>query len=213
MKSKPLIIFDFDGVIVDSEPIAIGTIQQVLKEYNIEVSMKICYNAFLGKSFKEGLETLSNLHLIDLINLPNSFETEVKSKINTALNKHLKPIPNIHKALPAITNRKCIASGSDYERLQVSLTKTDTGKYFDNVFSSSSVKKGKPAPDVFLYAAHQMGFAPQDCVVIEDSEAGMVAALTAGMKTYLYTPNSTNNFDIPPSVITFDDMTILPFLL
>jgi HAD superfamily hydrolase (TIGR01509 family) len=213
MLSDRLIIFDFDGVVVDSEPIAIQVIQKSLENINLHFSYKDCFRAFVGHSFDEGLNNLADDHHLDILMLPINFETNTKTKINLALARKLEPIKNVKEALRNMPHKKCIASGSDYNRIEISLKKTGTKQFFNGVFSSSSVSKGKPAPDVFQYAAAQMGYSPQECTIIEDSEAGMRAGLAAGIKTFLYSPTSNIEFEIPSEVIAFTDMKILPSLL
>jgi len=130
-----------------------------------------------------------------------------------ALSKRLKPIKNVNDALRKMTQKKCIASGSDYIRIEISLKKTGTKQYFNGVFSSSSVKNGKPSPDVFIYSANQMGYETKNCIVIEDSKAGMEAGLAAGMKTFLFRPCKHNKFPVPSNVVVFNNMLNLPGLI
>ena len=213
MQSRKLIIFDFDGVVVDSEPIAIQTINETLESIDLHFSYLDCFNAFVGRSFNEGLNCLAENSSLDKSTLPENFELYTKTKINFALAKKLKPVKNVKEALRNLLHEKCIASGSDYDRIELSLKKTGTTHFFNGVFSASSVEKGKPSPDVFLYAADQMGYSPQECTIIEDSEAGMQAGIAAGIKTLLFSPLSKSSFEIPPEVTAFSDMKKLPSLL
>lgn len=213
MDSNKLIIFDCDGVVVDSEPIALNAIKESLNFYNIDVTFDICKDAFLGKSFGCGMLTLHSLYNSELSVLPIDFEQKTKIKIDSELKKRLKPIKNIHTALKEIKNKKCIASGSDYRRLDISLTVTKTKDYFDNIFSATSVSKGKPSPDIFLFAAYQMGYKPENCIVIEDSQSGMFAALNAGIKVYIYAPKGKPNFIVPKNAEIFTDMIHLPSII
>ena len=125
----------------------------------------------------------------------------------------LQPIPHIKEALEKLNYPRCVASGSEPDKIELSLYVTGLRKYFTNLYSSLEVPRGKPFPDVFLHAAKEMGFRADQCIVIEDSDPGVQAALSAGMKVLLYRPF---DLDLPvfnESVIVFDSMKKLPSII
>lgn len=213
MVRSKLVIFDCDGVVVDSEPIAIGVLHKLLLAYNVNVSYEDCERCFLGKSLQIGLIELKTIDCHSINLLPSNFSNISKQKINLELSKKLLPIKDIHYALDRIPNKKCIASGSDLDRLDISLSVTRTKPHFSEIYSSSMVKRGKPSPDLFLFAAESSSYEIEQCIVIEDSAAGMKAALNAGMKTILYDPGNKSNFFIPSSVIQINSMMELPEII
>ncbi|WP_246091910.1 HAD family hydrolase [Aliirhizobium smilacinae] len=186
--SGPLVIFDCDGVLVDSEPLSVRVLVEALNRHGIDMAEEEAYQRFLGRSlatmrqvmdeeygFHTGPEFLETLR-IDLYDL---FKTD------------LKPIPGIAETLDALNLPRCVASSSQPERIRLSLSIAGLiDKLEPHIFSASMVKNGKPAPDLFLYAADQMGIAPSNCIVIEDSPAGIEAAQRAGMTVFAFTGGS-----------------------
>ncbi|TNM61479.1 HAD family hydrolase [Aliirhizobium smilacinae] len=181
-------IFDCDGVLVDSEPLSVRVLVEALNRHGIDMAEEEAYQRFLGRSlatmrqvmdeeygFHTGPEFLETLR-IDLYDL---FKTD------------LKPIPGIAETLDALNLPRCVASSSQPERIRLSLSIAGLiDKLEPHIFSASMVKNGKPAPDLFLYAADQMGIAPSNCIVIEDSPAGIEAAQRAGMTVFAFTGGS-----------------------
>lgn len=179
MAQPALVIFDCDGVLVDSEPISIDVLLQVVAEAGVEVSQERAYDEWLGRSMAS---VTASLHACGLDFTEEHLE-QVRSRLYTRFRDELQPIPHVAQALSDLDLPCCVASSSVPERLAVSLSVTGLLPFFDpHVFSSSMVENGKPAPDLFLHAAEQMGVAPSDCVVIEDSAAGITAARAAGMR-------------------------------
>ena len=188
LNTGPLVIFDCDGVLVDSEPLSVRVLVEALNRHGIDMAEEEAYQRFLGRSlatmrqvmdeeygFHTGPEFLEGLR-VDLYGL---FKTD------------LRPIPGIAETLDALDLPRCVASSSQPERIRLSLTITGIAdKLEPHIFSASMVTNGKPAPDLFLYAAEQMGIAPADCIVIEDSPAGIEAAQRAGMTVFAFTGGS-----------------------
>jgi len=189
--SGPLVIFDCDGVLVDSEPLSVRVLVEALNRHGVDMAEEEAYQRFLGRSlatmrqvmdeeygFHTGPEFLEGLR-IDLYDL---FKTD------------LQPIPGIAETLDALALLnlpRCVASSSQPERIRLSLAITGIlDKLEPHIFSASMVKNGKPAPDLFLHAADQMGVAPEKCIVIEDSPAGIEAAHRAGMTVFAFTGGS-----------------------
>jgi len=125
------------------------------------------------------------------LRLTDAFIADLRRDLLAAYEGELEAIPGIESALSEITASRCVASSSNPERIERSLQLTDLARHFgDSVFSATMVERGKPAPDLFLYAASRMGAAPERCVVIEDSAAGVTGAKAAGMTVLGFTGGS-----------------------
>nr|WP_286198769.1 HAD family hydrolase [Mesorhizobium sp. BR1-1-16] len=174
-----MVIFDCDGVVVDSEPVAIAALAEFLQGIGLPVAADYVYRNFLGRSWATVTALLARDFAIRL----SSEEIEAyKELLFDRIRARVEPMPGIATAVAALRHPVCIASSSTPERLDVSLGKAGLRERFmPHVFSASLVKRGKPAPDLFLHAANAMGFAPADCLVIEDSPAGIEAGKAAGM--------------------------------
>lgn len=214
----PLIIFDCDGVLVDSEPISISVLLDVIGRAGGSVSEEIAYLRFLGMSMASIREILdgdfgfvmTDEHLVMM-----------RSELNRRFLLELKSIPNVADSVRALSLRKCVASSSNPERIRLSLRTTGLLDLFEpHIFSASMVKNGKPAPDLFLHAARTMGVAPADCVVVEDSPAGVSAAKRAGMRVLGFVGGAhagkaglaSSLAALAPDAI-FDDMANLPRMI
>lgn len=179
-----LIIFDCDGVLVDSEPISINLLREHCRKSGHELTEEEAYAAFLGRPVADAHRTAFELfgYQIEPIDLVD-FQIEVLE----AFKKDLRAIPGIHTALDAIDAQFCVASSSNMVRIQDSLKITSLSQYFgQNLFSTDLVPRGKPDPDVFLHAAMVMGFEPSEVIVVEDSPAGLDACGAANMKSIAF---------------------------
>lgn len=174
-----LLIFDCDGVLVDSEILSNTADIELLAELGIHFELGDYMRHFVGKSMRDvirGLEAHSGQ------TLPADFAQRKAQKVQEAFTQSLQAMPGIAELLQSLPQPKCVASGSNPARLQLSLSLTGLIDFFSpNIFSATMVERGKPAPDLFLYAAQQMGANPADCVVLEDSLSGIQAAVAAGM--------------------------------
>lgn len=180
MTAIDLVIFDCDGVLVDSEPLAMRVMLKMLAEAGLEIDSDTAYDAFLGKSLATVCETLRRDHGFDV---DSSALEELRARLNAVLRAELQPIPGIAEALEQLGRPACVASSSQVERIRLSLEVTGLDRFFgDDIFSATMVAHGKPAPDLFLYAAQRMHIDPSRCMVIEDSPAGVTAARAAGMQ-------------------------------
>ncbi len=187
--SSGLIIFDCDGVLVDSETIACRIETGLLKE----IGHTIGYNEFcrraVGRSRKD-----TNAMLEEFWGraLPADWAERVRAVTLDAFAAELRPVPGIASVLDGLGDRpRCVASSSSPSRIARSLELTGLAHYFgSDIFSASEVKHGKPAPDLFLYAAARMGAEPTSCTVIEDSVPGIEAAAAAGMRAVGFTAGS-----------------------
>jgi HAD superfamily hydrolase (TIGR01509 family) len=179
-----LVIFDFDGVLVDSEVISLATLRDTLRDYGADLSATEVRARFLGGAF-HGIRD----YLAGLPSPARPIETFERAWYDTLFARfraELEPMPGALALLDRLDGHGtayCIASSGSVKRLGVALAATGLGARFgDRVFSADMVARGKPAPDVFLHAARQMGVAPGACLVIEDSPAGAQAARAAGMR-------------------------------
>lgn len=179
-----LIIFDCDGVLVDSEPLAAAALAAELADAGIETTAQECLDHFTGLSMESVIACIEDRWRR---RLPATFRERLKERDYDAFRRHLRPIPGVEALLSSLTTPKCVASSGSLEKLEVTLTATGLMTHFaPNVFSAEQVARGKPAPDLFLYAAERMGASPDRCFVVEDSIAGVTAARAAGMDVIGY---------------------------
>ena len=177
-----LLIFDCDGVLVDSEILHAQIESDIGREMlGIDRDFLTHHHRFSGGGLK-------NLYIAWEQELDRPLSPDVDKEMthrkNEAFASQLKAIPYVAEALSKMPEiQRCVASGSPLPTLEIALRTTNLYEYFgSNIFSSESVPRGKPAPDIFLFAAQQMGVDPKDCLVIEDSVHGVNAALAAQMK-------------------------------
>lgn len=184
MKYK-CIIFDCDGVLVDSEAISAKVFHGMLLELGYNLDFEIILEQITGTSMKENLDFFANS--IDG-ELPLDFEQKFRKRSFEAYKKELKPIEGIHSLLDKITVPICTASSGPQQKIRLNLTTTKLiHKFGNNIFSSFDIGSWKPEPEIYLHVAKQMGFEPKDCVVIEDSEPGVIAAINGGFDVYVIT--------------------------
>ena len=183
MKSANCIIFDCDGVLVDSEPLAALAYQKVYADCGMSISTSIMRDCIGLKQ----IDIVAKIAKMTGHLLPPQAIAEIWPETNKLFETALKATPGIKDYLVNSHLSRCVASSSSLERIDFSLRRTDLLDFFKPaIFSSSMVKNGKPAPDLFLFAAQQMSYAPQNCVVIEDSFLGVQGAVAAGMKAVGY---------------------------
>ena len=183
-KKVSLVIFDCDGVLVDSELLSAGVLTQMMMERGLPINADIFRNEFLGRSFA----TASKRYEQRMgVNFPADFNMEYRSRLLTQMKGNLHAMPGVESVLRAMKVLFCVATGSSPPRLAVSMSESALGLFFEGrSFTSSEVKNGKPAPDLMFHAAKQMGVAPEFCLVIEDSEMGLRAAAAAGMEVWRF---------------------------
>ncbi len=180
----PLVIFDCDGVLVDSEPISLAVLLSVLGGAGLVIEPARAWDKLLGRS----IGALRDLVAEDFgCEIPQTLLAQMRAELYGRLERDLRAVPHVADAVAGLGTRVCVASSSLPERIALSLRVTGLAPLFGpHVFSASMVQNGKPAPDLFLHAAAQMGVAPRDCVVVEDSEAGIIAAKAAGMRVIAF---------------------------
>jgi HAD superfamily hydrolase (TIGR01509 family) len=176
-----LIIFDCDGVLVDSELLSCRCLSEVLSEFGIALSEEQALDLFLGRSTK-AIEQ----HLRDIGQaVPDGFLPRLKSRVLGTFAVSLQPIPGIDAVVSGLRAPFCVASSSDIDRVSLSLDVTGLTPHFgDRLYTAQMVRNGKPAPDLFLYAAEKMRADPARALVIEDSVSGVQAAKAAGMTVW-----------------------------
>ena len=183
-----LVIFDCDGVLVDSEPISCRITAEVLGGFGVPIDGAGVMQRYLGHSQAAIRRLVAEEFGVDI---PESYLSEVRRRIVPAFRADLKPIPGVDRVLEALTVPVCVGSSSQPERIRLSLDLTGLARFFgDHVYSASQVTRSKPAPDLFLFAADRMGQPPKDTIVIEDSAAGVTAAVAAGMTVVGFTGGS-----------------------
>ncbi len=188
MARQKLLIFDCDGVLVDSEPLSIRVLMETMHDLGVPMTAAECYHHFLGRSLSSMKTTLSDAYGRTLTDHQLA---AMRERLYTLYRAELKPIVGIARALDAIDLPCCVASSSLPDRIKLSLGLTGLTHYFGaHVFSATMVANGKPAPDLFLLASQRMSEAPENCIVIEDSPAGIEAAHRAGMRALAFVGGS-----------------------
>jgi HAD superfamily hydrolase (TIGR01509 family) len=207
-----LVIFDCDGVLVDSEPISIRIDVEMFAEVGMTVSEQEVIERFVGRAPEELARAVEEQlgHPP-----PDDWEERGERRLRHAFEAELQPVAGIREALERISLPVCVASSSPPERLRFKLELTGLYERFaGRIFSAAEVANGKPAPDLFLHAARRLGFEPAGCVVVEDSRYGVQAARAAGMDVLGYAGGVTPGDVLAgPRTIVFDDMRLLPELL
>lgn len=187
-KKLQLVIFDCDGVLIDSELLSADAMISELKNTGIEIDYRFFFDQLVGKSFKQGLEILKARYGRS----PNdAFPENFKIELRRRFEEELKPIAGIAHLIDRLIIPCCVATSSAPDRAVHSLTVAGLiDKFKGHVYTSTMVKNGKPAPDLFLYAAEMMGVAPENCVVVEDSVYGLQGARAAGMQAWHFSGGS-----------------------
>ena len=183
-----LLIFDCDGVLVDSEALSIGALLAMIGRAGGAVAEDVAHERFLGRSIASVREILAAEFGLAL---SDADLTGMRVDLMRRFREQLRPMPGLAESLAAIPCRRCVASSGSPDRIRYALEVTGLLPFFEpHLFSAGMVERGKPAPDVFLHAAHVMGAAPEACLVIEDSPAGVTAARAAGMRVFGFTGGS-----------------------
>ncbi|QHF21157.1 HAD-IA family hydrolase [Rathayibacter sp. VKM Ac-2762] len=207
-----LVIFDCDGVLVDSEILAVEVDKRILAEFGWHLTTEEVVEKFMGKS-----SAAFTAHLEEHLGyrLPSDWDERYKPWFFDAFESSLQPVEGIEAALTEISARTCVASSGSHEKLRKTLGLTNLYSRFEGrIFSASEVAHGKPEPDLFLHAAARMGVPADRCVVVEDSKYGVRAARAAGMYAFGYAGGLT-----PPEWLenegatVFTTMADLPELL
>ncbi|WP_018348917.1 HAD family hydrolase [Longispora albida] len=204
-------IFDCDGILVDSEPIALRANAVSLAEYGWPLTDTEIVERFVGRSH-EAIDA----QVYEQLGPERGAAWAARFReLHEGGLAAVEPVEGITEALARITLPTCVASSGSHNKIRTNLTRTGLLSRFDGrIYSAADVEHGKPAPDLFLYAASQLGADPARCVVVEDSQYGVQAARAAGMRSFGYTGGVTpGEWLAGPGTVLFDDMRKLPELI
>jgi HAD superfamily hydrolase (TIGR01509 family) len=207
-----LVIFDCDGVLVDSERLAVREEAAVLAELGWPLGQAEVIERFMGRS-----QAFMVRAVLDRLGgrLPDDWQERLDRRYRAAFEAELTPVDGVVEALDRIATPTCVASGGSHAKLRHTLGLTGLyDRFAGRIFSATEVADGKPAPDLFLHAAARLGADPAACAVVEDSRYGVQAARAAGMRAFGYTGGLTPSDRLAgPGTVLFDDMRRLPDLL
>ncbi|MBP0625347.1 HAD family hydrolase [Cupriavidus consociatus] len=213
------VIFDCDGVLVDSEPIVNRVLNQMLNELGIEISLEDSTRLFLGRAVREELDMIERMRGAPL---PENWLSTWLARRNAVLEAEVAAVAHVRDVIGKIAATGmpvCVASGADRIKVKLQLTKTGLVELFqqderEHIFSATEVARSKPAPDVYLLAARTMGVEPARCAVIEDSPTGVTAGVAAGMTVFGYAArNDAASLREAGAHTLFTDMRELPELV
>jgi HAD superfamily hydrolase (TIGR01509 family) len=212
MQRLELVIFDCDGVLVDSELIANTVFAAMLAELGLPVTVEYLLEHFVGHSMQHCWQQIAVMLGREV---PPACRAEFQSRSLAALQAQVKAVPGVEALLDCLHVPFCVASSGGHEKMAVTLGATGLlPRFRDRMFSATQVAQGKPAPDIFLHAAASCGVEPAFCAVIEDSPAGVVAGVAAGMRVYGYSAfTPAERLRAAGAHATFTDMARLPELL
>ena len=191
MTKYKCIIFDCDGVLVDSESIAIGTMVEMANNLGANMDLEESMVTLKGKSFNSCLDLISKR--ANRL-LPDTFEIDYRANTFKAFKEKIQPIDGIKEVLESIELPFCVASSGPENKIRLNLELTGLLPYFENkIYSCYTIQKWKPDPAVYLWAARTMGFNPKECLVIEDSVSGVQAAKNGGFDVFGFTAHDYDN--------------------
>jgi len=202
------VIFDCDGVLVDSEPIANRVLAAALSEVGLATTVESSMRDYMGRSWAACVEIFEQRLGRPL---PGDFEERFWVRAEAALRAELRPVPGIHEALALIPTPTCVASSGRPEKMLITLGMTGLLPLFQGrIFSAVDVARAKPWPDLFLHAAARMGAAPATCAVVEDSPRGVEAGVAAGMRVLGFAARTDASALANAGAEVFYDMRELP---
>jgi HAD superfamily hydrolase (TIGR01509 family) len=207
-----LVIFDCDGVVVDSERIVFDVFGSFIRSLDIRLRDAEMYETFLGRSLAECMTIVEQLSGKPT---PAAALERYCADRDSVLRERVQPVRGIRDVLETLTIPYCIASSGSYDKMRITLGATQLMPFFEGrLFSATEVPRAKPAPDIFLFAAERMGASPARTAVIEDSVNGVLAGCAAGMTVFGYVDLTAPSKLIEAGArCTFDDMLALPALL
>ena len=209
MSSFELVIFDCDGVLVDTERATVVVESSFLTELGWAIAPEEVADLFLGRTDEYMRQVIEER----LPELPSDWERRLEARYVSA-HTEVQPVEGIVDALERISGDTCVASSGTHEKMRRTLGATGLYERFEGrIFSATDVEHGKPAPDLFLYAAERMGARPETCAVVEDSPFGIAAAKAAGMRAFAYAGGVMPPERLRDADVVFDDMRELPALL
>lgn len=208
-----LVIFDCDGVLIDSEPIANRVFADQLARAGLAMPPEELMRTFVGRT-RDGCIELAGRMLGR--ELPADFARTWDEALFAALEREVRPVDGIEQVLDGLQVPWCVASNGEPERMRLALRAAGLlRRVGDRLFSARQVARPKPAPDLFLYAARRMGFAPEACAVVEDTPTGVKAGVAAGMRVFGYAgaPHTSAALLRESGAVVFTAMPQLPRLL
>jgi HAD superfamily hydrolase (TIGR01509 family) len=202
-----VVIFDCNGVLVDSEPIAAEVAARELMRVGIPVTPELVSHCFFGR---RPSDMFAAVEAATRCKLPENFAASVAVATLARIRTELRAMPHAAYALTWLRGPKCVASSSGLDRVRVSLEVAGLARFFEaSLFSASDVAHGKPAPDLFLHVAARMNVAASDCIVVEDSPAGIAAATSAGMTSVGFVGGSHSGASLGQQLIAAGARTVL----
>lgn len=205
------LLFDSDGTLVDSELLNCEAMSAELASAGIHESADYLLRNYRGYMFSAVLEELQQKHGVTL---DGEFNQRFRARAARHFEGRLQPIAGIVESLHKLQNPMCVASNGPESKLELALQLTGLTSFFGaNIFSAYTVGSWKPEPGLFLHAAYKMGFEVSRCVVVEDSRVGIEAAIAAGMKSILYSPErgeAAAEADVSSATLTITSMADLP---
>lgn len=205
------IIFDCDGVLVDSEAISAKVFQEMVADLGCYLDFETVLEQITGTSMKENLAFFSEQIIGDL---PAGFESDFRKRSYEAFKKDIKSVPGITELLEMIKVPAGVASSGPGEKIRLNLTKTNLIQFFGgNIFSSYDIGSWKPEPQIYLHAATKMGFTPAECAVIEDSLPGIQAAKAGGFDVFGFATEKNKTVFEEEGAIVFTKISDLVDLL
>ena len=207
-----LVIFDCDGVLVDSEPIANRVFCTMLNELGLPVTLEDMYEHFMGLSMPQCMQRVEHM----LGSAPrDDFVTILQERTEIALRQEVKAVAGVPEVLDAMALPYCVASSGNHAKIRLTLRTTGLlDRFTDNIFSVADVAHPKPAPDIFLHAARAMGAEPSRCAVVEDTPTGVRAGVAAGMRVFGFCAHTpAQRLREAGAHELFDRMQALPLLL
>ncbi|KQP14217.1 HAD family phosphatase [Pseudorhodoferax sp. Leaf267] len=214
------VLFDCDGVLVDSEPLTNGVLRDMLGELGWVMTVEQCMAQFVGKAV---MDEVGTIEARTGFKMTEAWMATFRQRRNDALVAQLQAIPNIHAAVKAVhahfSGRIACASGADRHKVELQLEKVGLMPFFEGrVFSGHEMPRSKPAPDVYLAAAAALGVDPRRCAVVEDTVTGVTAGVAAGATVFGYSPGGPGHSTVESLMAVgaaqvFTDMAQLPALL
>lgn len=201
------IIFDCDGVLVDSEATTIAVIVDIARKAGLDLDLELAIHHFSGQSLKYCFDYIEER---SPRKLPTDVVADFRQRTFQAYKTDLKAIPGVYNLLQRLERPSCVASNAPIDKIELNLGLLNMLHFFDgNLFSAYDIQKWKPEPDLFLHAANKMGFEPKDCLVIEDSLAGVLAAKSGGFEVFAYANKRTEKELKEAGATLFYDMNTL----
>ena len=205
------VIFDCDGVLVDTEQTSAAVLAGLLSGAGLPTTPEDCMRDYRGRSMASVLELATQRRGAPL---PADLADRYYAEIEDRFARELEPVPGVVGALERIALPACVASSGPHHKMAVTLRRAGLWERFEGrIFSATEVPRGKPAPDLFLHAARAMGFAPESTAVVEDSVPGVAAARAAGMRALAFARHSDAGELAAAGGEPFSDMAELPGLL